>query len=365
MNDRFCHLKTAISALIATLLLASCATTPPVEEKVDTDLLVWPKPPEQAVIRWIGEFAVIDEPEEERSRFIDMVAGEEPKKLIKVLNKPFGVHTDSAGRLFVTDTAFGELFVFHQDSDEVETWGTYGQGDLNKPMGVWVDRQDRVYVTDSVDRRVVIFDSSGRYLSSFGGQEVFRNPVAIAVNDDLGRIYVLDSQLHQLKAFDMQGKELFSVGEKGPGPEQFMYPSFLTLAPDGRLFISDSMKFRIKIYDADGGVIKTFGQIGQNFGDLNRPKGVALDSDGHVYVVDTSFSNFQIFNEEGELFLFVGQGGTRPGELMLPMGIHIDNKDRIYVVDQANHRVQVFEYLGEPDITDDLPENAENIGNNN
>lgn len=351
-----CFMKGNIAVVISlALLLSSCATQAPVEEVEETPEMVWPNPPDQAVIRYVGFVRDLEEADiEERPSFKDILAGKDPEKKAKTLNKPFGVHGDERGRLFVADTALGSLVVYDLNTNKVETWGETGMGKLSKPIGVTSDKNGRIYVCDIVDRRVVIYDGDGKYLDAFGGKDIFQNPVAIAINDDLNRIYVLDSQKHQLMAFDMQGDLLFTKGQKGFGPEFFMYPSGIAIGADGRLFISDSMNFRVKILDADGEYISSFGKIGQNLGDFNRPKGIALDSDGHIYVVDSSFQNFQIFNQEGQLLLFIGGAGREPGQFQLPTGIHIDRQNKIYVADQLNHRVQVFEYLGEP-----VPENTE------
>lgn len=332
------------------LLVSGCATPAPVQEVEEVPEMVWPNPPDEAVIRYVGfvrDVEVMDM--EKRPSFQDIIAGKDPDETAKTLNKPFGVYGDGQGRLFVTDTALGALVVFDLESGKIERWGETGMGALSKPIGITSDANGQIYVCDVLDRRVVVFDEKGQFVNTFGGKEIFENPVAIAINDKLKRIYVLDSRKHQLMVFDMQGKHLFSVGEKGGEPGNFMYPTGIAIGADGRLFISDSMNFRVQILDADGVHIKSFGEIGQNVGDFNRPKGIALDRDGHIYVVDGSFANFQVFDEDGQLLMYVGENGSAPGQFFLPTGIHIDGQNKIYVADQINHRVQIFEYLGKPE----------------
>jgi DNA-binding beta-propeller fold protein YncE len=326
-------------ALLAALLLAACAAPAPVE-KPDTSELYWPGPPLPPAIRWVGSRSEIEELEIKRSAFADLIAGKEPEKPVRTFNKPFGVYADARGRLFVTDTALPALVVFDQENDTIEQWGQSGMGTLVKPMGITGDRQGRIYVVDSVSARVVVFDADGRFVNALGGRGVLENPVDVAINEDLGRIYVSDSKLHQIKVFDTAGGELFAFGEKGPGPEEFMFPGFLEVAPDGRLFVSDSLNFRIQVLDAEGKHLGFIGRLGRRSGELNRPKGVALDRDGHLYVIDASFNNFQVFEDDGRLLLAVGTGGNARGQFFLPMGIHIDDRDRIYVADQINRRVQ-------------------------
>jgi len=341
------NLRHAIS-ILAVLLLAACAAPAPAP-KQDTGELVWPNPPQKAVIRHERMVSKIETLEIKKPSFVDLLAGSEPEEPVKTLRKPFGLATDSRGRLFVADTTLGALIMFDLENDKIERWGEFGMGTLSKPIGVAVDRQDRVYVSDIVEFRIVVFNSTGEYVNAFGGPTVFQNPVSVAINDDLGRIYVVDSKLHQLMIFDLQGNQLKVIGKRGGNPAQFNYPSYVAVGGDGRVYVSDSLNFRVQILDEDGNHLQTFGDIGRNAGDLNRPKGIAVDPDGHIYVVDGSFNNFQIFDDQGQLLLFVGNDGSRRGQFLLPTGIYIDDRGKIYVADQGNRRVQIFQYLGEPE----------------
>jgi len=342
---------TGVAALAGLLLLNGCATEAPVKPKEKTPDLVWPSPPEPAVIRYVGMVSKLDDPnEKEKASFKDILAGKESEEPAKALNKPWGVYSDS-NRLFVADTGLGALIVFDLNTLKTERWGTEGSGKLIKPISVTADAQGRIYVCDQLGKRIVVFDSAGKYVTSFGGKEVFLNPVTAAVNDRLGRIYVVDSQKHQVLVFDMKGKLQFTVGKKGGAPGDFLFPAGIAIDSEGRFYVSDTLNFRVQIFSADGKFIKTFGELGQNPGTFTRPKGIALDKDGHIYVVDAAFGNFQVFDTEGRLLLFVGSNGNRPGEFFLPTGIAIDRHDRIYVADPINHRVQIFQYLGEPGAT--------------
>lgn len=358
MTVRFrfqCATRFVFGVFIALLLVACASQSVPVQQKKTGELL-WPSPPEEPVIRYIGQLREIEDRKVKNSRFADILAGSEPEKPAQTLAKPFGVTTDASGRVFVADTAIGNLIVFDPKNNLTEQWGASGMGTLGKPIGVAVDGQGQVYVADLDGDRIVVFDAQGRYLRAFGGNDVFRNPVSIAINTQLGRIYVADSKLHQIKIFDLQGNELNTIGKRGGGPAQFNFPSYVSVANDGRVVVSDTLNFRIQILDADGNHLQTFGKVGQNLGDLNRAKGVAFDPDGHVYVADASFSNFQIFDTEGELLLFVGRLGNGPGEFVLPTGVHIDDKGKIYIADAGNHRIQIFEYLGAPNADITQPE---------
>ena len=135
------------------------------------------------------------------------------------------------------------------------------------------------------------------------------------------------------------------LGQRGAGPGEFNFPTYLWWGNDARLYVSDALNFRIQMFDGDGRVVGQFGRLGDGSGDAARQKGVATDSLGHVYVVDSLFHAFQIFDAKGDFLLGVGNRGGDPGEFWLPTGIFID-QDLIYVADSYNSRIQVFQHMG-------------------
>lgn len=344
-----------VGCSLAVLLSSGCATQQPVVEIKKEEAppaLVWPSPPEQAVIEYVGFISKVRENEvEERPGFLDIVAGKQTQTVgVQLLSKPWGLSGDPQGRLLITDTALGALYVSNRNTGKTEQWGTTGVGKLIKPIDVTTDTKGNAYVVDTSLKRVVVFDSQGQYVNAFGGSSVFGNPAGIVINEDLGRIYVIDSKKHSILVFTMSGEQLLTIGKIGGGEGEFYYPSAIAIGPEGRLYVSDSMNFRVQILDADGAFINSFGKLGNNPGTLSRPKGIAVDTDGNIYVVDSAFSNIQIFNEEGQILLAFGEGGGNAGQFALPTGISIDDEGYIYISDQLNHRVQIFKYLGAPTI---------------
>lgn len=331
------------AALLAGFLAgAGCATTavgPPPE-------LVWPLPPEPPRIRYLESLYRSDQFKPRgQSWLLDIVAGP-GAALSERLGKPLAVTTDDAGRVYVTDTGGGRVWVFDRERKQVRYLGDSGQGQLATPAGVAVDGRGVVYVSDTKHDRIFAYDPAGRLVLAIGKPGEFYAPAGLALDRATGRLYVADTGRHKIRVYDAAtGGFLFEFGRRGGDPGQFNYPTHLFLR-DGVLYVTDTMNFRVQAFTLDGAPIRTYGRMGASLGQLARPKGVAVDSEGHVYVVDAAFGNFQVFNPEGELLLFVGQTGFQPGEFYLPAGMHIDAQDRIYVVDQYNRRVQVFEYLG-------------------
>lgn len=352
VKTRFYFLMTGLASVV--LLLSSCATQAPVKdtEKADeAQQTVWPAPPEQARIRYIGELRSLENlADNEQKSFRDILMGEEDKEGHSALLKPYGVHSDSKGRVFVADTGFSGLVVFNLEKKNVSFWGVTGYGALTKPVGVTSDARGNVYVSDTSDKRIVVFDTDGNYINAFGGKEVLTNPAGLVFNDNTQQLYVVDAHRHQIIVFNLEGGIDFTIGERGSEPGNFNFPTNIAIDSNGRLYVSDTMNFRIQVLEADGTFVNTFGEIGDRVGNVNRLKGIGVDTEGHIYAVDASYNNFQIFNAEGQLLLVVGQPGyTEPAGFSMPAGVHVDKNNRIFIADQLNRKIQMFEYIGDSD----------------
>lgn len=348
-GDRSITRWAALIAAAGLMALAGCAA-PTAPERREPPNLVWPFPPEQPRIRFIGEFRYERDAEAGKDTggsIADILLGrQDDADGDAQLNKPYGVYADRNGRIYVTDTGYGKLVLFDTKNKKFDIWGLHGNGQLSQPIGVTSDRQGRVYVSDAMQRRVVVFDPDGKFLNAFGGKEELGRPAGIALDEEAGRLYVVDTKEHNVAVYNPAGARIATVGERGIGPGQFNFPTNIAMDREGRLFVSDSGNFRVQILEPDGTHITSFGKAGDAPGTFARPKGIGVDSEGNVYVVDAAFNNVQVFDQEGALLLHIGSIGRDPGQFWLPAGMFIDERDRLYVVDQYNFRIQVFQFLG-------------------
>ena len=341
------RLTVLVSTISAVMLVAGCATQAPVEEVKKVYQTVWPMPPEKARVRYVGELNAI-KLDDKKASFRDILMGED-KKPISGLSKPYAVHSDSKGRVFVADTGITGLVVFNLNQNyKAEFWGTTGNGAISKPTGVTSDELGNVYVSDTLNKRVVVFDNEGNFINAYGGKEILKAPAGLVFNEHSQRLYVVDSKKHQIFVFDKEGNLDFTIGENGVSPGYFNFPTNISVDSDGRLYVADSMNFRVQVLEMDGTYVRQFGEVGHRVGDFFRLKGIGVDTDKNVYAVDASFQNFQIFDQHGQLLLYVGEGGTGvPGKFALPAGMHVDKNNQIFIADQYNQRVQIFEFLGD------------------
>jgi DNA-binding beta-propeller fold protein YncE len=330
-------------------VMLSCAT--PDSTKLDstpgTSELVWPLPPEQPRIKYVGALHSEDQivpPESTMTSLRNSLLGKTGKGG-RQLKKPYAVHADNEGRVFVADSGWGKVLVFDEQNKSFSVWGTNGKGILAKPLGVSSDNQGNIYVTDSLKKRVVVFNPDGMFLRAMGKKGELERPIGIVIDDERDRVYVVDSKAHHIVSYNKNGELVETLGKRGAEPGEFNWPTNIALDSSGNLYVVDSMNFRIQVLNPDGTHYKSFGSNGDGRGQFVRAKGIAVNSLGHIYVTDAAFNNIQIFNDEGALLLDVGSMGREPGQFILPAGLFIDRNDQIYVSDQYNFRVQIFKYL--------------------
>ncbi|HLG18027.1 MAG TPA: SMP-30/gluconolactonase/LRE family protein [Blastocatellia bacterium] len=320
-------------------------------EKVRKDVpdLVWPLPPEKPRIKyagWVSDNTDVEPPQ--KKGWLSKLINEEETRRVFGMTRPAGIAVDSSGRIYVADTLKAVVFVFDMDKKRLSLLGGDARGRLAGPFGIAIDDKDNVYVSDTGLKRVNVYDKSGKLTAAIKkvGSETIVNPAGLAIDPGRGRLYIVDSQGHRVFWADLnQLDKGGSFGTRGEDDNEFNFPSYVAVDPQGNLYVTDTLNFCVKVFDKDFKFTRRIGEHGTGFGMFDRPKGIALDSEGNIYVVDATFSNFQIFNPEGQLLLFVGGFGEEPGSFRLPSGIFIDKKDRIYVSDQINRRLQIFQLL--------------------
>jgi DNA-binding beta-propeller fold protein YncE len=281
------------------------------------------------------------------NKLVDIVAGAPD---FHSLVRPYGIATDSRGRIIVTDPGAEGVHIFDFTQHKYKFIQRTGKSrdSMHTPQCVAVDAQDNIYVTDSDAGEIFVFEPSGKYLHAIGslkgGEGYFKRPTGIAVDSVAQRIYITDTLRDEVFILDMQGNILQTIGKRGEADGEFNLPTELRL--DGpNLLVVDAMNFRVQAFDRAGTFQYSIGKIGDSLGAIFRPKAVSVDSESDLYVVDSQWGVVQIFNRKGELLYYFGSPGTHAGEFQLPSGLYIDRDDRVFVVDSYNRRVQVFHYL--------------------
>ena len=344
----------ALCILLSILILsgAGCAKPAGVIFPPPDPPLVWPEEPEVARIRYVGQLATSGDLKPGRSGFAGFGQAVFGKRETYSMLSPYALCTDGGDRLFVADNGAQLVHVFDLKTRRYARWSPdrdkdgkirRNQPGFTQPVGVAWDPAGRLLVSDSIAGLIYVFDARGTALGHIG-QGIISRPAGIAV-DRSRRIFVADVMGHQVVVLSPEGQLLQRIGGRGDGPGAFNYPTNVAIDGTGRVYVSDSLNFRVQQFSPDLKPVRQIGEQGDVPGTFAQPKGVAVDGAGHVYVVDSRFENVQIFDELGRLLLFFGEEGSRPGQFWLPAGIFIDGRNRIWIADVYNRRVAVFDYL--------------------
>jgi DNA-binding beta-propeller fold protein YncE len=298
-------------------------------------------------LEFVSAFSSEEELNPSRSfwkRAVDFIAG---ARNYGRLIRPYGVTTDSRGRIIVADPGAMAVHIFDFEKKKYHRLAGGKGRDLSSPIGVAVDAKDNIYVTDSLSGRIFVFSPDGKFRRFIGlvknEEGIFKRPTGIAIDKAQGELFVSDTLRDKIFVMDLEGRVLRLLGGRGNGPGEFNFPTELVLHGNDFLVL-DSMNFRVQILDRQGRFQTQFGKVGNDIGELYRPKGMSVDSEGNIYLVDAFMEAVQVFGRDGTLLYTFGRTGGGPGELQLPAGLWIDQNDRVYVADSYNERVQVFQF---------------------
>jgi DNA-binding beta-propeller fold protein YncE len=150
-----------------------------------------------------------------------------------------------------------------------------------------------VFVVDRSGHRVLVFDSDGRFHSTFGTQGIrpgqFIWPLGIAVDPSSGNVLVVDQGNRRVQVFTPEGCFIRSIGHPGSGEGQFQLPTGVACDAQGNVLVADSERKCVQMFDAHGRFLLAIGRPAPFREDKDfRATCVALSADGQVYVADTN-----------------------------------------------------------------------------
>src|SRR2546430_12202639 len=149
--------------------------------------------------------------------------------------------------IYVLDSGRNRIVKFSPDGQVVASWGSEGSGDgqFSGVSSVAIDPSTtKVYVADPLNRRIQVFDSSGRFLSK-GPIPEWGQPVGfedLAVDPERDRLYASSAHMNIILVFDLQGNR---IGTLTP-PNKLEGPSGLALAKD-KLFVLNAASARVSV----------------------------------------------------------------------------------------------------------------------
>lgn len=259
---------------------------------------------------------------------------------------PRGMAFDSARQcLHVVDKS-GRIQRFDEDGRFLDAI-VLPKFDRGYPTGLSIEpTTGRLFVADTHEHRVLIYDSDGRLVGTFGsegedpGQMLY--PTDVAFGPD-GLIFVSEyGGNDRIQVFDAEFEPLYAFGTFGFGPGEFNRPQSIEYdAARDELVILDACNHRIVITDRLGNWKDVVGSAGRGRGNLSYPYGLVLNPDGSYLVSEFGNSRVQHLARDGTSLGLFGITGSGPGELQTPWGLAAADR-RLLVVDSRNDRVQAF-----------------------
>jgi predicted membrane-bound mannosyltransferase/sugar lactone lactonase YvrE len=278
------------------------------------------------------------------------------------LNAPRAIANGLNGDLYVADSRNHRILHIGPDGSLLKEWGSYAdiatgnapQGTFNEPWGIAVGPDGSVYVSDTWNHRVQKFTEDGQPIKMWGqyGQPLpdipeskssFWGPRGIAV-DQNGHVYVADTGNKRIVVFDSDGKYLTEFGSAGFDPGQFDEPVGVAVGNDGVVYVTDTWNQRVQSFapSGDGVSFLPLAQwdVSAWFGQsLENKPFIAVDANNHVFITDPEGYRVIEFTSDGQFVRAWGDFGTGDSEIGLASGVDVDANGDVWVTDSGNNRI--------------------------
>ena len=307
------------------------------------------------------------------------------------LYQPSALTLDSAGNLFIADTATQRIRQVMRDGTVTTLAGTgsaaQGAADgspaagvaLNTPMGVAMDSSGDVLVADTYNHRILTV-TPARAIRSVAGTGTggaspegtlpllaqLRGPRAVCA-DRAGNLYIVDTSNHRVLRLPPGGTLQTAAGNGSRGSAgddgmarlaQLDTPSACATDSAANLFIADTANHAIRKVNP-AGVISTVAGTGvqgtsweesvATAARLDSPRGVAVDDMGDIFIGDTGNHRIRQVTPDGLMHTIAGSGAagfagdSGPASDALlngPQGLFLDGAGDLYFADTGNDRIR-------------------------
>jgi len=190
-----------------------------------------------------------------------------------------------------------------------ENWGKLPEGWFYKEAtSVDVDSKDNVYVFNRGNHPMIVFDTEGNILRSWGEGGVFTNPHAVTIAPD-DTVWCVDNVDHSIRQFTPEGKLLMTLNERNKhtppmSGRPFCSPTRVAIDPrNGEILVADGYgNARVHRFSPDGKrLLASWGESGTEPGQFNLVHDIAIDRDGYIYIGDRENRRVQVFSPNGKL----------------------------------------------------------------
>ena len=178
-------------------------------------------------------------------------------------NQPTDVAWDSQGNSYFSDGYVNSrVGKANARGEWVASWGSLGSGpgQFDTPHGIAVSPKDEVFVADRGNRRVQVFDPSGKFLRQF--------TIDVPVSPTGTVVYG-------------EPRPDLKTGSQAPGAPDALC---MTPGPNPVLFIGDLYPSRIYKVSLEGKLLGVYGGPGRNLGEFGWIHAIACPSENEIWV---------------------------------------------------------------------------------
>ena len=261
-----------------------------------------------------------------------------PVKVLKGLNRPYGIAVNSRGEMVITEFRGNQISLINTKGKKIRSFGSHGDrpGQMIHPSGVAVDDVDNIYV--SSQHKLQKFTSSGELIKCVGRrgskEGEFNDPCGVTIHNN--QVYVCDAENHRIQVFELDLNFIRFIGLQGVRRGKFDRPLDVAFDTAGNMYVAEFGNKRLQVMDSSGQSIRIFGQE-----ELREPTALHI-ADKYVYVSDYFQDRIVVYQTSGQFITAFGRSGYGKGELYGPRCITSCDNGLIYLCDCSNNQVKIF-----------------------
>ncbi len=254
-------------------------------------------------------------------------------------------------RILVADTGNHRVMVYSTDGKELLRLGR--RGELAFPFGVASDRAGNLYISEQKSGRVKVLrhydeiqqslDKKEEYinlpLEETGGKKPAKAGRIFVGKDD--RIYMIDTANQRVLVLNPDGAFLLAFGAHGIGRGKFLRPADLCLDSAGRIYVTDPGAERVQVFTSRGKFLYRLGRDIRRVQGIDLAVGIAVDRMNNVWMTDRARRNLFVEDQNGNR-VFQYPEGNGPGIFSFPVGLAFGTTDRLYVLEKGSGTIRVF-----------------------
>ena len=272
-----------------------------------------------------------------------------------------GVDADK-GLIYALVRSKPHVRVYKTDGSLVNTWSPEKVGRVHM---LHVEKSGNIWIADNHGHTVTKFTPEGEVMLSLGtfgeagmDAEHFAEPTDVSTTADGKFIFISDGYVNKrVVKFDSSGKYLGMWGgkEAGVADGQFVLPHSLTALGD-RVYVADREGARVQVFDLDGNFIQDWRDIvipwaiasvdkyvlvaGERLAAGKNTKLIASEKIKGGYIDPPERQDVLVFNESGKLVKEIPLPlGNEFGQVNWLHAIDVDKKGNIFLSDVVGNHI--------------------------